>query len=666
MKKKLLAILLSLTMLIVVPIASADDLAGGPESSGEYLTAGEDEGANVSQSTEALSSGEVVIEDGAADQLTEVPALSPAEITPAAEPDLTSGEELTDAAQSYSAELAGDSGDGTTVVVSDSVVTGLSGVIRFEPGVYKEFDVIGAGSGNEAPQEGDVKFEKDSWAIAGDGTEYSTDWKIGFEEGKNETGSFVLDIFMKKYVYTENAWVLQTDADEVPVLENFSYTVNYAPYASVYEAVAANSKVTGFYDEMIFAPGVYFDFDVIGDGSENDSPIEGDTKFEKISWVYGGKTFTSWRIGSPSGISTSADIPITIKMGKWEYKSGEWTKMILTDEKGNAVLDAEGNEQQVAESFTYNIKHQAYKRPAVTAAVTDSVVKGLEEALELRPGVFYNFEVFGGGYKGSGVEIGEPFVEGDTRWTPACWMQEGSTVRRTKWSIGTTTGANIETTLTIKIFFTKQVYDGSAWVGSGEEYITCAVKTKTYSEVTPTPTPVPTEKQFKDVTDPTLFYYDAVYWAAEQDITTGYSDNTFHPMEDCSRAAVVTFLWRMAGKPAPSKMASFTDMTSNEDFNSAISWALEQNITTGYSDNTFRPWATCSRAAIVTFIWRYAGKPKASKEAAFTDMTKNDEFNAAISWAAEKGITTGYSDGTFRPWSTCNRMSVVTFLYRAK
>ena len=173
-------------------------------------------------------------------------------------------------------------------------------------------------------------------------------------------------------------------------------------------------------------------------------------------------------------------------------------------------------------------------------------------------------------------------------------------------------------------------------------------------------------KLFKDVTDPSLFYYEPIYWAVDKGITTGFNDNTFRPMSNCNRAAVVTFLWRMAGKPEPKTMASFVDMTGNTDFDKAISWALEEGITTGWkTDNTFRPWTTCNRAAIVTFLWRFAGKPEPSKMAEFADMTGTSDFDKAISWAAEKGITTGYpADNTFRPWNQCLRLAIVSFLYR--
>ena len=172
---------------------------------------------------------------------------------------------------------------------------------------------------------------------------------------------------------------------------------------------------------------------------------------------------------------------------------------------------------------------------------------------------------------------------------------------------------------------------------------------------------------FRDVADPSLFYFDAVYWAADNGIVGGWeSDNTFRPMNDCNRAAVVTFLWRLAGRPEPASMATFKDMTGNRDFDKAISWASEQGITTGWEDNTFRPWNTCNRAAIVAFLWRFAGKPEVSEMASFKDMTGNSDFDKAISWASAKGIVTGWDDNTFRPWNNCKRLAVVSFLYRYK
>ncbi len=169
---------------------------------------------------------------------------------------------------------------------------------------------------------------------------------------------------------------------------------------------------------------------------------------------------------------------------------------------------------------------------------------------------------------------------------------------------------------------------------------------------------------FSDVMDESLFYFNYVYDLAEKNIVTGWADGTFRPSNNCNRAAVVTFLWRMLGRPEPSEMAGFSDLTGNEEFDKAISWAAENGITTGWDDNTFRPWNTCNRAAVMTFLWRAAGKPEPATTAEFQDMTGNTDFDTAISWGVENGITTGWADNTFRPWNTCNRLAVVSFLGR--
>ena len=181
-----------------------------------------------------------------------------------------------------------------------------------------------------------------------------------------------------------------------------------------------------------------------------------------------------------------------------------------------------------------------------------------------------------------------------------------------------------------------------------EAYVTCKIRV-----------------QFTDVTDPSQFYYEYIYDMVDKGITTGYIDGTFRPTADCNRAAVVTFLWRLKGKPEPTQMATFKDMTGTSDFDKAISWASEKGITTGWeADNTFRPWNTCNRAAVMTFLWRAAGKPEPTQMATFKDMTGTSDFDKAISWASENGITTGWADNTFRPWNTCNRLAIASFLGR--
>ena len=172
---------------------------------------------------------------------------------------------------------------------------------------------------------------------------------------------------------------------------------------------------------------------------------------------------------------------------------------------------------------------------------------------------------------------------------------------------------------------------------------------------------------FKDVPNSgdTAQFYNEITWMADEGYSTGWDDGTFRPWNTINRAAVVTFLWRMNGSQEPKEMATFSDMTGNADFDKAISWAAERGITTGYSDNTFRPWEPCNRAAIVTFIWRAEGK-STGFTSKFSDKTGNSDFDTAIAWASATGITNGFKDGTFKPWDTCKRAAVAAFLYRTK
>ena len=162
-------------------------------------------------------------------------------------------------------------------------------------------------------------------------------------------------------------------------------------------------------------------------------------------------------------------------------------------------------------------------------------------------------------------------------------------------------------------------------------------------------------------------FTDAILWAAEQGITTGYGDGVFAPDKDCSRAQVVTFLWRAAGSPEPeSSVNPFDDVneTDQRPYYKAILWAVEQGITNGLTATEFSPNGTCTRAQFVTFLWRYMDKPANSGVNPFTDVAENSYYDAIL-WAAESGVTTGYGDGIFRPSLACSRAHVVTFIYRA-
>ena len=164
------------------------------------------------------------------------------------------------------------------------------------------------------------------------------------------------------------------------------------------------------------------------------------------------------------------------------------------------------------------------------------------------------------------------------------------------------------------------------------------------------------------------YFYDAVQWAVNNDITKGTSTTTFSPKTGCTRAQIVTFLWRAAGSHEPrSSYNKFTDVTaSHADYMKAIIWATEQGITTGTSATTFSPDATCTRAQIVTFLYRFKNTPPVYGSVSFSDVNKAEHgaYYNAILWASNNKIATGYNN-IFNPNGTCNRGDAVTFLYRA-
>ncbi|MDO4517123.1 MAG: S-layer homology domain-containing protein, partial [Bacillota bacterium] len=162
------------------------------------------------------------------------------------------------------------------------------------------------------------------------------------------------------------------------------------------------------------------------------------------------------------------------------------------------------------------------------------------------------------------------------------------------------------------------------------------------------------------------YYYDAVLWAVKNSITSGVDETHFAPNATCTRAQAVTFLWRAAGSPEPeSSEMIFTDVAEGSYYHDAVLWAVENGITKGTSDTTFSPDATCSRGQIVTFLWRSQESPDADGANPFTDVADDAYYSDAVLWAVENGITTGTTDTTFSPNDDCTRAQIVTFLWRA-
>lgn len=163
---------------------------------------------------------------------------------------------------------------------------------------------------------------------------------------------------------------------------------------------------------------------------------------------------------------------------------------------------------------------------------------------------------------------------------------------------------------------------------------------------------------------PNAYYFDAVQWAVEQGITAGTSNIMFSPDAPCTRAQIITFLWRVAGSPLVDENHAFTDVLPGSYYYDAVQWAIAKGITSGTSAKTFSPDATCTRGQAMTFLYRYEKTPVVSGSNLFTDVDNNKYYANAVQWAVTKGITAGTSAKTFHPNATCTRAQIVTFLYR--
>ena len=173
----------------------------------------------------------------------------------------------------------------------------------------------------------------------------------------------------------------------------------------------------------------------------------------------------------------------------------------------------------------------------------------------------------------------------------------------------------------------------------------------------------PSDEPFVDVSKGDYFY-DAVLWAVDKGITTGDGVNTFSPNKSCTRAQMVTFLWRAAGSPAATGTNPFVDVPAGEYYTDAVLWAVSKGITNGTGADTFSPNDTVTRGQTVTFLYRYAGSPTVEAGDSLSDVASTDYFATAVQWAVNNGITNGNGVNTFGPVLDCTRGQIVTFMYR--
>ena len=168
---------------------------------------------------------------------------------------------------------------------------------------------------------------------------------------------------------------------------------------------------------------------------------------------------------------------------------------------------------------------------------------------------------------------------------------------------------------------------------------------------------------FADVAD-NAYYVDAVEWMLKREVTQGTTESTFSPNLNCTRAQIVTFLWRAAGSPAPKDTVSFADVSADSYYAKAVAWAVENGVTGGTGDGLFSPDATCTRAQSAAFLYRAAGSPAVNGSAEFSDVAANAYYAQAVAWAKEHGITDGIGGGLFGSDNDCTRAQIATFLWR--
>lgn len=169
---------------------------------------------------------------------------------------------------------------------------------------------------------------------------------------------------------------------------------------------------------------------------------------------------------------------------------------------------------------------------------------------------------------------------------------------------------------------------------------------------------------FTDIANKPHEFKDAIKWAYENGITEGKTANSFCPDEHCTRAQIVTMLWRSAGCPTVNTKCAFTDVSADSYYCNAVNWAVSKGIVKGYTDSIFAPDELCTRAQIVSFLYRFEGSPKLSGGAAFSDVSADSYYANAVAWAVKNGITKGFEDGTFQPETYCTRAQAVAFIFR--
>ena len=296
-------------------------------------------------------------------------------------------------------------------------------------------------------------------------------------------------------------------------------------------------------------------------------------------------------------------------------------------------------------SWSYTVKDPAALSLDVTTALV--YVTGQEDSFSPVAKFWLTLDAAGGRISG---DISGEYEEGSVVTLPSA-TRSGYTFKG--WSDGENTypaGARYTVTkmVTLQAQWEKDNSGSGSGSGSGG------------SVVDPTPATMP----FVDVPS-TAYYHDAVAWAVKMGITNGTTATTFEPNVGCTRAQMVTFLWRANGCPEPAaKVSPFEDVNLNTYYGKAVLWATEQGITVGTTDTTFSPYMNCSRAHMATFLYRMEDGSAKSNSNPFLDVPANAYYTTPVQWAVENGVTNGTTATTYSPQVTCTRAQMVTFLYR--
>ncbi len=328
----------------------------------------------------------------------------------------------------------------------------------------------------------------------------------------------------------------------------------------------------------------------------------------------------------------------------------KWVRFQELEINGGAYIPTENDptfESTAGEDFAY--KYDAMADRSLATAYAPAAEEGVLYYHVSKPGM-NNVKVIQNG-------ISDAVVEVRTMAAPDEWVYLGTLSESI--SVLKCDGEAATEILDVKI----------SWEDTNISIIELIVMAGEYGDALPDrpvekPDPQPPVNPFDDVSEADYFY-NAVLWAVENNVTTGDTETLFAPYKECNRGQIVLFLYRALNGEAVDTENPFSDVSEADYCYDAVLWAVENGITNGITATTFEPWTACSRAEIVTFLWRAMGSEKVATDKVFEDVNPADFFYDAVAWAVENGVTTGLNDTSFGAWANCFRCDAVTFIQRA-